>query len=233
MSRFLMILLTISSLLFCSCASIEGTRNKSYTYKNNGNHGKIDNLAILPIEETSKFPMLPDMLEQKISDELRLKYPNIKIISSSELNNELHKSNNQEIFSSWYANYKATKYIDFDKLNAVTSTTSTKYIVSIRSLNVDREKIRGVDTGYSGMVSDANNVLRTNFKFIGELIDLKQRKIIWQGIGYAENINSPRRDLDLFLIILNDRNPEVEAFLGELVSVAAKGFVNEMTKASK
>lgn len=226
------VLIIITSFVLSGCTSIEGTRNKSYTYKNHGDHGNVDSLAILPIEETSKFPMLPDMLEQKISDKLRLKNLRIKITRSSELANELHKNNKLEMFSAWYAGYKATKFIDFEKLNNVIEDIPTEYLVSIRSINVDREKIRGADSGYVGMVSDTYNVYRTNLKFIGELIDLKRRKIVWQGIGYAENINSPRRDLDLFLVIMNSRNPEIEEFLGELASVAAQGFVNEMTRSN-
>ncbi|OHD62350.1 MAG: hypothetical protein A2101_02455 [Spirochaetes bacterium GWF2_52_7] len=228
----MIVLIIITAFVLSGCASIEGTRNKSYTYKNKGDHGNVDSLAILPIEETSKFPMLPDMLEQKISDNLRLKYPRIKITGSSKLTNELHKSNKLEMFSSWYTGYKATKFIDFEKLNIVTENIPVDYLVSIRSVDVDREKIRGSDTGYAGMVSDTYNVYRTNLKFIGELIDLRQKKIVWQGIGYAENINSPSRDLDLFLVIYNSRNPEIEEFLGELVAVAAQGFVNEMTRSS-
>lgn len=232
MSKYLILLLTLIW-LFCSCASIEGTRNRSYTYKNNGNHRKVENLAILPIEETSKFPMLPDMLEGRIINELRIRHPNIKIFSSSELVNELHKNNNLEKFSSWYAGYRTTKFLEFDKLTDIFKTIPVEQIISIRSVTIDRERIRGTDTGYVGMVSDSNNVYRTNLKFIGELIDLKQRKSVWQGLGYAENINSPRRDLDLLLVIKNFKNPEIEEFLGEMVSVAANGFVGEMMKAKK
>lgn len=56
-------LLSIWLMMMCSGASVEGPRDKSYTYKNNRSYGNINNIAILPIEETSKFPMLSDMLE--------------------------------------------------------------------------------------------------------------------------------------------------------------------------
>ncbi|MGE4545401.1 MAG: hypothetical protein AB7D06_14965 [Pedobacter sp.] len=216
--------------LVSSCTSIEGTRNKSYTHRNSGSCDKMTKVAILPIEETSKFPLLPELLEQRINQELVSVYPGIQIIDPPEFGYELQQHNKLESFSSWYMSYKTTKYIDFNKLNEAVECLGTDYLLSIRSLDIDREKIHAVDAGYSGMVSDANNVYRTNLKFIGELIDIRQQKIVWQGIGYSENINSPRRPLDLFFIIKNQKNPEIESFLNELVSVAAKGFVSEMAK---
>lgn len=225
-----MLTLVILTCLVSACASIEGTRNKSYTYRNVGSCEKITKVAILPIDEMSKFPLLPELLEQRINEELVLAYPGIQIVESPLFGYELQQHDKLESFSSWYMSYKTTKYLDFNKLNEAVGCLGANYLLSIRSLDIDREKIHAVDAGYSGMVSDANNVYRTNLKFIGELIDIRQRKIVWQGIGYSENINSPRRPLDLFFIIKNQKNPEIESFLDELVSVAAKGFVGEMTK---
>ncbi len=222
--------LAILGFLAGGCASIEGTRNKSFTHRQNVPYKNLSKVAIFPIEEMSKFPLLPDILEQKVSEELMVAVPGIQVLNSPKFSYALHQSGKLESFSSWYTTYKTTKYIDYDRLSEAVDSQDVQYLLSIRSLDIDREKINAVDAGYTGMVSDANNVYRTNLKFIGELIDIQNRKIVWQGIGYSENINSPRRPLDLFFIIKNQKNPEIETFLNELVTVAAKGFVGEMTK---
>ncbi|MGE4543715.1 MAG: hypothetical protein AB7D06_06380 [Pedobacter sp.] len=223
-------IIAIFAFFIGGCASIEGTRNKSYTYKQNAPYKNFSKIAIFPIEESSKFPSLPDLLEKKVCDELMVAVPGLQVLNSPAFSFALHQNGKLESFSSWYTTYKTTRYLDYNRLNEVTDSLDVQYLLSIRSLDIDREKIHAVDSGYSGMVSDANNVYRTNFKFIGELIDIQNRKIVWQGIGYSENINSPKRPLDLFFIIKNQKNPEIDTFLGEMVKVAAKGFVVEMTK---
>lgn len=229
----MLISLIILMLFGTGCASLEGTRNKSYTYKGGGSGEKLSKVVILPIEEMSKMPQLPDMLEEKITEELKLAIPSVNIINSPQLSYALQKKGKLETFSTWYSSYKTTKFVDHDRLGEVFEGIDAQFILSIRSLNIDREKIHAVDSGYHGMVSDATNVYRTNLKFIGELIDAKNKKIVWQGIGYSENISSPRRPIDLFFVIFNQKNPEVETFLSELITVASKGFVEQMTKGAK
>ena len=81
----MLISLIILMLFGTGCASLEGTRNKSYTYKGGGSGEKLSKVVILPIEEMSKMPQLPDMLEEKITEELKLAIPSVNIINSPQL----------------------------------------------------------------------------------------------------------------------------------------------------
>jgi hypothetical protein len=220
-------------LALISCSSIEGTRNKSYTYRTNPTGNKITTLAIAPIEDTSEFPFLSESIERELATSISREAPGIGLIGSGEFRKKLFDKDNIKIYTEWYTEYKTTRYLDFKRVKQFSDDLDVDYVLVIRSIHLDREKIRAVDTGYSGMVSDANNVWRTKLKFIGELFDLENNSIAWQGIGYSENINSPKRGTDLFFVILEEKNPEVEEYLSEMVVSAVNGMATEMIDRNK
>jgi len=210
-----------------SCSSVEGTRNKSYTYRSLGRPVGIQSLAIIPIEDTSKYPFLNEMIERNIVENLRFKSPITKIVPSNEFSHYLYENDCLENFASWYNGYKVTKFFDAKKLTPLLENIDANYLLFVRSVNIDREKIRAIDTGYSGWVSDSNNVWRINLKFIGELVDVKAGRIVWQGVGFSEDVNSPK-DKDYILVIKHEKMPEIKEVLPKMVSIAADGFTNEM-----
>ena len=71
---------------------------------------------------------------------------------------------------------------------------------------------------------DANNVWRTKLRLPAVVISTTTGEIVWKGVGEAEDINSPTKGLDFGVIIFESRNPEIEEFLDELVSVASNGL---------
>lgn len=213
--------------ILTSCGSIEGTRNKSYTYRKMTSSVKIDKLAMIPIEDTSKYPYLHEMIERNVVESLLSKSPQSKIFTSKEFSHYLYQNGSLEDFSNWYNGYKVTKYMDASKLRLLIDNLDVNYLLFVRSINIDREKIRAADTGYYGMVSDADNVWRINLRFIGELVNLENGKIVWQGVGFSEDINSPTQQ-DYFFVIKNELMPEIEEILPKMVAIAADGFTNEM-----
>lgn len=98
----------------------------------------------------------------------------------------------------------------------------------VRAVHLDREQIRAVDVGRSGTVSDANNVWRSRLRFDVELVDARTMAPVWRGVGSAENIDSPRRDVDFGVVVVQQRNPELETFVPEMLEAAAAGVAHQV-----
>jgi|GEM_PF-1148927 hypothetical protein len=221
-------ILTISCLLICGCGSIEGTRNKSFTAHEPNIKCNIESLAIMPVMENAVMPGLSIQLEKALYENIRSKLPNTRIIDTQTFSSRLAKNDLISDFGKWKSGYEATSILDPRPLLSFSNATDTEYFLLVRSTHLSREKIRAVDTGYSGWVSDAKNVWRTDLKVSAELINAKTGSVVWQGFGCAENVNSPRKDIDLFLVIVQQKNPEVKSFAPEMIQVAADGIASQL-----
>jgi hypothetical protein len=126
-----------------------------------------------------------------------------------------------------------TSVVDQQPLAAFRKAIGTTYALLVRSLYLSRERIRAGDSGYSGFVSDANNVWRTDLKISAELLDLESGQVVWKGVGHAEDINSPRKPLDYGVVIVNQRNPEVIEYVDRLVDVATDGLARQLAGSPK
>ncbi|WP_136799688.1 hypothetical protein [Desulfosediminicola ganghwensis] len=219
--------LVLVAFIVTSCASIEGLRDKSYTMVDA--HSGIDGVvAILPVKETAEMPGLSGTIEAALAKSLKTLNPATGIVESGEFKTLIVKNNLVDEYVEWKSAYDTLKAISVPPLREFSKKTGARYFLLIPSVHLSREKIRGVDTGYTGWVSDTNNVWRTNLIVLGELVDSQTGTVIWRGVGKAEYINSPRRDLDLGLVITHQRNPEIHEYLPQMVEVAAKGITQNI-----
>jgi hypothetical protein len=220
--------LIIVLIIFSGCGSIEGTRNKSLTISSLAINQNIESLAILPVKENAVMPGLSNQIEKELYSCLCAKLPNARVIDARIFGFRLATNDLISDFGKWKAGYEASSVLDVRPLLSFSRATDARYFLLVRSTHLSREKIRAVDTGYSGWVSDAKNVWRTDLKVSAELIDAESGRVVWEGFGSAENINSPRKDIDLGLVIVHQINPEVKSFAPEMVRVAAEGIATQI-----
>jgi hypothetical protein len=221
-------ILMIVIMVISGCASIEGTKNKSFTSNKSFATQNITSLAVLPVKEDAALPGLSTQIENELYKNICAKLPYTKVIDPMTFGSRLATKDLITEFGKWKAGYEASSFIDSRPLAMFSQATDARYFLLVHSTHLSREKIRAVDTGYSGWVSDAKNVWRTDLKVSAELIDAKSGMVVWKGFGYAENVNSPRKDIDLGIVIVHQRNPEVNSFAPEMVQVVAEGIASQI-----
>jgi len=209
------------------CASIEGTRNKSLTIQKISVDKQAGPLAILPVKENAAMPGLSSRIEDALFKAMRSNF-RIKIVDAKTFGLRIAEKNLIGDFGQWKAGYEGTALLDPRPLSIFAQAADVQYLLMVQSTYLGREKIRAVETGYSGWVKDARNVWRTDLKILAEVIDSISGKVIWKGVGHAENISSIRRDIDFFFVIVHDRNPEVDHFISEMIQVATGGMATEI-----
>jgi hypothetical protein len=69
-------------------------------------------------------------------------------------------------------------------------------------------------------------------KILSEIIDTENAKIVWKGIGFAEDIKTSKT-IDAGLFSYNARNPEIEEFIDNMVRVAVNGLISEISNRQK
>jgi hypothetical protein len=224
------VLLTV---VLTSCASIEGTRDKSRTMRRSLDGAEIETVAVLPIAEDAAFPGLSIQLADAIAEALRVNFPAATVITADEFGTSLARYKFVAHFGRWKAAYHETSILDPGPLRFYAEASSARYFLLVRSISLNREKIRAVDSGRNGWVSDAKNVWRARLRCIAELIDTQTGRIAWRGVGEAENINSPRKDLDFGLVIQHQRNPDLDHFVPEMIDIAAKGVARQIASGNR
>jgi hypothetical protein len=167
-------------------------------------------------------------LADAIAAALAVSIPDAAVITADEFGASLARYDFVGNFGRWKAAYHQTSILDPRPLRFYAEASGARYFLLVRSISLNREKIRGVDSGRNGWVSDAKNVWRARLRCIAELIDTQTGKIAWRGVGEAENINSPRKDLDLGLVIHHQRNPDLDHFVPEMIEIAANGLARQI-----
>jgi hypothetical protein len=175
-------------LILASCASIEGTRDKSHTSYRAGLGASIESLAILPVPNTAASPGLSAQLGDALTGALREHFSQAKVVSPAEFTTMLAATNDVERFGQWKAAYEQTSILAPRPVADFARCVGVRYLLMVRSIYLDREKIRAVDAGYSGWVSDAKNVWRARLRFTVEVLDANVGKVVWSGTGEAENV---------------------------------------------
>jgi hypothetical protein len=214
------------------CARVEGLRDKSFTVStiNASIEGPI---AILPIKEIGSMPGLAEMVETSLNNQLKATLPNSNVIDVDTFKSRIVDSKLEGKYGQWKSAYDSSKMISFQPVGDFSNAVSARYFLLVPSVHLGRERIRAVDSGYSGWVNDTYNVWRTDLKILAEVLDTKERKVIWKGVGHAENINSPHRDIDLFLVIFHDKNPEMQEYLQAMINQATKGIAENLIYPNK
>lgn len=220
--------LMIAIIVISGCTSIEGTKNKSFTSNQSFAKQYISSLAVLPVKENAVMPGLSKQVEKELYKNICAKLPNTHVIDATTFGSRLASKDLIMEFGKWNAAYEASSFIDARPLAMFSQATGARYFLLVRSTHLSREKIRAVDTGYTGWVSDAKNVWRTDLKISAVLIDSEYGNIIWEGFGGAENINSPRKDIDLGIVIMHQRSPGKECLAPEMVLTATEGLATQI-----
>jgi len=210
--------------LLCGCASIERTRDKSDTLVRAVRSDQLDSVAILPIKEYAVAEGLSTQIEAALQQGISKNLPSTKTVDPTTFSSLLGRAGLMQSYAQWLSTYEATSYIEPQPLVSFANATSARYFLLVPSLYLNREKTTGAATGYTGMVSDANNVWRTDLTASAVLIDTHTATVVWRGTGYAENISSKKKDVDLGLVIINRRSPEITDRLGELIQTMADGI---------
>lgn len=96
--------------------------------------------------------------------------------------------------------------------------------LKIHGLNVVRQRVSAVDTGRAGWVNDGDNVWLVRVQFHASLKDARSGRVLWSGIGEAEDVHSPRKQ-DLGVVIIQKRS---EDHTEQAIKVAAEGVAREL-----
>jgi hypothetical protein len=216
--------LTVLVIAICGCAHIEGTRDKSSTFQRSRVIAQVDSIAILPIQEEAGMPGLSARIETGLSRTLQAQFTNARIIDAPAAGSIFAQRDLVTIYGQWRSGYEFTGILDPKSFDAISQAIGARYLLVVHQPHLSREKARGSDTGYTGLVADANNVWRTDLRFTAELIDTQAKFVAWKGDGHAERIHSPKKDTDLFFVVLHDRNPEMPEYIAEMVVTATRGL---------
>ena len=224
------VVILIATMLF-GCAHIEGTRDKSSTLQQSSTLSRIDAIALLPIKEQSGTPGLSRQIEIALQQSLEQALPSTRVVGASAAGSRLAAHELISTYGQWQAGYESTSILDPRPVAAMARATDARYLLLIQSIHLARERIRAADSGYTGVVNDANNTWRTDLKLVATLIDTKSKQVEWKGLGYAEHIHSPKKDQDLFFVIFHDKNPEVSQYVGQMITTATQGLAAQLCAA--
>ncbi len=229
------ILFVLSILLLASCGSIEGLRDKSGTISNQGfETSNIESLAILPIKNNFPIVGLSETLEVELAKTLQAQLPAVKIISANDFKSRIIEQSLISDYSQWRTVYDEMNIISYPHLKKWSQTLETQYYLIVNKAYLSREKMNGVDTGYSGWVADASNVWRTDLRLIAQVIDTASGKVVWEGVGHSENVHSPRRiGSNTGFITWNEKNPEMDQYLKPMIKMAVDGLVANIALVAK
>jgi PDZ domain len=212
--------------LLCACTHIEGTRDKSETFQREVIiTGALDSIAILPIQDGAGMPGLSTKIEAALLRTLQAQFAGARIVDASAVGSTFAERDLVTIYGQWRAGYEFTGILDPRSFEAISQAIGVTYLLVVHQPHLSREKIRGSDTGYTGLVADANNVWRTDLQFTAELIDTKAKSVAWKGEGHAEHIHSPTKNTDLGIVIINHHNAEIPEYVDEMVTTATRGLV--------
>lgn len=210
------------------CASIEGTRDKSATAARTPSPISVDSIAILPIKDYAAAEGLSQQIETALPQGLTKSFPSARVVDAQTFASNLGNAGLLQAYGQWASNYESTSVIDPKPVPSIGRAVNAHYLLLVRSLYLNREKINAAAAGYSGTVSDANNVWRTDLKASAVLIEANSGVVVWRGTGHAENISSKKRDVDLGLVIINKRSPEISDYIAQLVQTLADGLGSQI-----
>ncbi|MDE0853964.1 MAG: hypothetical protein OSA97_06040 [Nevskia sp.] len=228
MKKLLLYAVVALSAAIAGCASIEGTRDKSATIARTPSPISIDSIAILPIKDYAAVEGLSQQIEVALPQGLVKSFPSARVVDTQTFASNLGSAGLLQAYGQWASNYESTSVVDPKPVPSFAKAGNVHYLLLVRSLYLNREKINATAAGYSGTVSDANNVWRTDLKASAVLIDANSGVVVWRGAGHAENISSKKRDIDLGLVIINKRSPEISDYLAQLVQTLADGLGSQI-----
>lgn len=99
--------------------------------------------------------------------------PTVRVLDPRGVMAALSKHEIVQSFSRWRSAYVQTLFLDRPSLSGYRLAVGTRYLLLIRDVDLDREKIRAIDSGRGGFVSDANNVWRTTLRVRADLSMLR------------------------------------------------------------
>jgi hypothetical protein len=221
-------MITFFLLSVSACTSIEGTRDKSQTFFRTNFSTPIERIAILPLANSAASPQLSAQLGHAVTSALQAEFSQARVVSPSDFSAALSQHNAVEIYSQWKVAYEQTSILNPQPLATFAKAAGAQHFLMVRAISLDREKVRAVDTGRSGVVHDAWNVWRARLRFTAEVLDASSGTVVWSGMGEAEDVKSPRRDLDLGLVVLQKGVADLDTYLPEMCQVAATGLVRQL-----
>jgi len=213
------------------CAHIDVIHDKSTTLERSAVLGIIQSIAIMPIQEDTGIPGLSSRMETELAKSLQTQFPSTELLDAQTVSSRFASADLITMYGQWRAGYEFTGIVDPRTFQSISNAIAAKYVMVVHPPQLSREKLRANDAGYAGLMGDSNEVWRTDLEFAAELIDASSRSIAWKGSGHAEYIRSPGKDSDSFLVVTNDRNPEIPEYLGRLVTAAAQGLAHQLGQA--
>jgi hypothetical protein len=222
-------------LIVTGCASIEGQRDKSMTTGGTGIEAN-ESIAVLPIKENPALPNLSSQIEMYLPLSIHEKLRYASVLNPGTFISNLKNTDLVSAFGQWKSTYEATSILDPKVTNNLSRGTKARYFLLVHGAHLSRERIRGVDTGYSGWVKNADNVWRTDLKVAAELIDMQEGKVVWKGVGWAEHIDSMRRDVNIigpYVTLSPETVQETSKYVSPMVKIACDGIGTELQKTSR
>ena len=80
-----------------------------------------------------------------------------------------------------------------------------------------------------GCVGDANNIFHNQLIVLAQVIDLKNARVAWKGVGDANIITSRMSKLDFGIVQYNLSQPGLGGHAEQLVAHVANGIADEIS----
>lgn len=226
--RVIAIILCVLIGFLGGCASVEGLRDKSATIAIQRTGG-LESIAVLPIRENLDVAGLSSLVETYMPMMFHEGLRGVAVVDPNTVTSRMIKDDKLNMYAGWRSAYETTSVMQPNIVRDLGGSVGVKHFLFVHGVSISRERIRAVDTGYSGWVKNSYHVWRTNLKITAELINIKDGRQVWKGVGWAENIDSVRRDINLGLIIAHPETvPEISHAIKPMVQTAIHGIITQI-----
>lgn len=227
MDKLIKILFLISFTLFIfGCASGSKLQEKSYTI--NSLSTEINGaIAIVPIKEVPAMPGLADRVEVSMQKSLNSKLSKVPVVDVDTFKSRIAKKSLEAEFGQWKAAYDSTKILSAGPMKSFSNAVEARYFLLVPSIYLTREPISVHEAGFTGVYIEGQAFWRSDLKVLAELLDTETAKIVWKGVGHAQNIHAPTRYQ--FFVRWDEKNPELEEYISPMIKAAVDGIAESIS----
>ena len=231
--------LLVVALTLSSCRSIGAAYDESRTTAKVASGLEDGAIAVLGPPEEAQFPGLAEVFAGAVREALAERDTRRSLLDANEFYARLQRRKGYyENFGGWLARFNQTSgFLETRNLPLYGRATGVRYLLVFRDADVKREKmdVRAAISEVSrvrgcrmGCVGNAKNIFRHQLVVLGELIDLKQAKTAWKGVGESNIITSRMSKLDFGLVQYNLQQPDLGSHADQLVALVANGIADEL-----
>ena len=224
------------------CASFDGTLDHSRTLGDERHRvriGDIRSVAVAPLLKRGSVEPMARRLEMRLHRSLRRALPEARVVAPNLLEKTLaEKPGALERFTRWHSAYARSAKFNPSMVRQYRILAGVDYLLLVRKARFDRKRLPGADAVERCpfvfcMGPRPHHIWRTDLEVVVDLIDLRRGKIVWRGVGSAQNDYASDREIAFLKEDLEQKPPaELESVDDDLMLVASDGVARQIARYS-